>query len=151
MTLCALVKDNVVVEVKDLTDIEQEYLGRQYQNLIDISSLYPAPTAGWLLQGNTLVPYPGWANTSTKITKLAYRQRFTMGEMIGIYTAKASNMILQIIMDNMSISTYVDLLRTETINGTMYLVSLGLITADRANAILTTPPRVDELYTGAAK
>jgi len=84
----------------------------------------------------------------TLITKLAFRERFTTSELLGVYTAIPTYPLLQIMIDNQAVSTFIDLSRSDTISGVDYLVSIGLLTLTRATTILTTPPSAMEIYQG---
>lgn len=146
MTTFAFIKDNVVTEVKTNPDEETiRFLGTTHL-IIDVTDRLPMPDVGWTLEGTTLIPPPGYTVNDMKLTKLAFRQRFTVPELIGIYTAAASNVVIKIMMDNQALAAYVDLSRSDTIAGVGYLASLGLLTADRMTAILTTPPTMAEHY-----
>lgn len=52
----AIVHDNVVVEIEQLSDSEVISKANYCQCLIDIEDQIPEPEIGWVLQGNTLVP-----------------------------------------------------------------------------------------------
>lgn len=146
MPTFAFLKDNVVTEVKkDPTESVLMVLGNTHQ-IIDITDMTPMPDEGWTFQNNTFIQPIGYQIKDMKVTKLAFRQRFTMNEMAAVYTAMAANVVVKIMIDNLSMATYVDLSRTDTIQGVYYMVSIGLLTAERANQILTTPPTQIEHY-----
>lgn len=147
MSKYAIINNNVVTKVVTL-NIEEDiqWWANRCQNIIDLGENLDLVEPGFLLQVNKIVPPPGYQPLTMKITKLAFRQRITVNEMVGIYTAAASNTVLKILLDNLQIATYIDLLRTDTISGIMYIASLGLLTEERANIILTTPPSDIEKY-----
>ena len=72
--------------------------------------------------------------------------------MLGILSAASGTtteaLMLQMMMQNQSLATYIDLTRTDTIAGVEFLVSEGLLTSTRANQILTNPPSSTEIYKG---
>ena len=140
--IVAIVNDNIVTEVKTITD--EEYTSLHCQLAIDISTMIPVPQVGWAFDGSKL----SGPSISTKITRLSMRQRFTTSEMLGIYTAAKSNVFFQLLLDNLSVATFVDLQRADTIQGVNALVAYGVITSDRATAILTTTPTELEIYRG---
>jgi hypothetical protein len=146
MTTFAFIKDNVVTEVKQNPDEDTLRLLGQTHASIDVTDAIPVPDVGWTLVGNTLTPPPGYTVSDMKLTKLAFRQRFTITELMGIYAAAATNVVVRIMMDNQGLAAYVDLSRSDTISGVGYLASLGLLTSDRMTAILTTPPTMAEHY-----
>ena len=141
----ALVREDVVVEVREMTEEQIEAAGPLYNALVDVTGMDPEPEVGWTLSGSTLVNTTA-AAPSMKITKLALRQRLTIGELTAIYNATNAIPIVKILMDNVSVSTFVDLARPDTQAGIGVLVAYGLITQERATQILTTPPTALEKY-----
>ena len=83
--------------------------------------------------------------TGTKITRLAFRQRFTIAEKVGIETAAETDITVRVMMKDQDAATYIDLSRQDTIDGVNYLVSQGLLTQDRADEILNAPVQPVEL------
>lgn len=147
MSKYAVINDNVVTQIVELNSEEEvQKFASSCQNIIDLGINIDLVQPGWLLQENKLVPPPGYQSLTMKITKLAFRQRITVPEMMGIYNAINSNVVVKILMDNLQIATYIDLLRNDTVSGIMYLVSQGLLTSERANIILNTPPSDLEKY-----
>lgn len=136
----------VVGIVENVSDAQFEALASVYGQLIEITDVQPQPQLGWSFDGQSIVG----TSPSKKITKLAMRQRFTVQEMIGIMTASAdpNKIIVRYLMDNLATATFVDLSRPDTQAGLQVLVDYGLITADRKNVILTTPPSGLEIYQG---
>jgi hypothetical protein len=142
--MLALVNDNVVVSV--VTDDPSNYGNYAgYQAAIDITDMNPQPAAGWTFDGNTLHAPPGYV-PSRKITKLALRNRFTFSELITLQTAAQTSIPLQVLKDNLAVATYIDLSRPDTIAAINMLVSMNIITSDRANTILTAPITAVEAY-----
>lgn len=150
--LCALIKQNLVVGVADLTDDEIAYFGRLYQNIIDCTNLTPLPAIGWAFDGANITG----TNISRKITKLAMRNRFTTGELLGILAYITANpaSVSAVLWSNLQVATFVDLSRSDTIGGVQYLTTVlqvgsltnYLLTGARSNTILTTVPAILELY-----
>lgn len=140
--IVAIVNDNIVTEIKTIS--AEEYSDIKGQIVIDISEFSPMPEVGWKFDGTKLIGNP----TSTKITRLAMRQRFTTSEMLAIYTAAKTNVFFQLLLDNLSVATFIDLQRPDTVQGIMALVQAGIITAERANEILTKTPTYLEIYRG---
>ena len=142
--LCALVRNNLVVDITDLSSSQIEAVGSIYSVVVDVSTYSPQPQIGWSFDGSQFLP-PGW-----RITRLAMRQRFTVTELLGIMNYAVTNpaSIVAMLMQNLQVATFIDLQRSDTQAGLSVLVSYGLITSDRANTILTTPPTQLEVYTG---
>lgn len=141
----AIVNNNVVEQVRAISqeEFDQGIVNRN-QAVLDITGMLPEPAVGWVYNGSVLSsPTP-----STRISKLALRQRFTFNELVAIKTASASNAMVGVLLDNLSVATYIDLGLPATQQGIGLLVQLGLLTSDRATAILTTPPVYSELYKG---
>jgi hypothetical protein len=147
MSKYALLKENVVVKIEDLSSEEEVFeASKTYQLVVNIDN--QTVEVGFNLDGNSFTPYEGYVAPAPTmiITKLAFRQRLTVSELLALYNATATNVMLRIIQDNLSVATYVDLSRTDTQSAVMYLVSQGLLTLERATEILTTPAQDKEKY-----
>jgi len=144
----ALINENIISSIVTVSSEEEvEALAKTCQQVVDITNNDPMPTVGWILTGASFQPGPGQsAAPNMKITKLAIRQRLTMNELVAIYSVIPSDPVLQVLMDNLKVATIIDLSRPDTIAGVMYLVQAGLLSADRANIVLTTPPSLTEAY-----
>ena len=84
----------------------------------------------------------------TQITRLAFRQRFTLAEKVAIETAAETDATTRVMLKDQEAASYIDLNRQDTINGINYLVSEGHLTAARGEEILTTPVQPHELPNG---
>lgn len=147
----ALLKDNIVMDVRDLTDDELLYENARYQQIVDVTNSNPIPAVGWIFNGVIFNPPSGHSGSPIMtITRLAFRNRFTMAEKVALYVASQTpqGLPLKVYLDDMAAATFVDLLRADTILGINTLVSLGLLTPSRANEILTTVPVAHEIYKG---
>lgn len=85
---------------------------------------------------------------STKITKLAFKQRLTQEERIQIRTAASANPVVFDFEDLVNSATFIDLTRSDTIAGLTQLEAAGLLATGRANEILTAPVQDHELFKG---
>jgi hypothetical protein len=139
--LCALIKDNLVDSIVTVnSDDDYAALARQYSNVIDVTDANPAPAVGWAFVGNGLVPGPGQsAVLEKKITKLALRNRMTFTELCTLTAAAHSVVQVEALMGNLSVATFIDLNRADTIAGIQMLVSLNLLTQARVDQILNAP------------
>lgn len=102
-----------------------------------------------------VAPYTGpW-----RITRLAFRNRFTMAEKAAMELAKLDNpaatmaqrqqaAVLRAYMDDVAASTFVDLQRPDTRAGVQQLEAMGLLAAGRAAEILNTLPTDLEVFNG---
>lgn len=143
--ILALIRNGVVAQVVTAnSDEEVNAYSVSADAAIDITNMNPQPVVGWLFDGVRLT---GPA-VSMKITKLAMLQRFTVPERLGILTYVNANpaSVPALLVQNIMVATFVDLLRPDTIAGINYLVSFGLLTSDRPAVILTTPPTQLENY-----
>jgi hypothetical protein len=119
--------------------------GTVYENIVWDQGL-PLPSKetldSWIASNST--------STSSKITILGFRNRFTLTEKIAIEYAsidKATDTLedrfksaaLRALMADLISANYVDLTREDTITGVTLLETYGIIGAGRANIILTSP------------
>ncbi len=114
--------------------------------LEDIVPTTPSPDAD-------PAPYMGpW-----KITKLAFRNRFTQAEKVGIELASLDNADAPMAQRQMAAALraaqadqrdakFIDLKRKDTRDGTHVLETYGLLAAGRATVILDTIPAAEELF-----
>lgn len=140
--LCALIQDNLVIGIVDMNDGLIQSIDSMFQQIIDVSSMVPQPQIGWSFDGTNILG----STVSVKITKLAMRQRFTFTELCALTSASETSLPVKVLLDNLSVATYIDLSRTDTRGGINLIASAGLITQLRADAILNTMPRVEEVY-----
>ena len=148
--LIALIQDNLV---KGITAVgsDEEYFAvtHGYQAGHDITDANPSPQVGWVFDGQKLNPPDGQSATPTrKISRLAMRQRFTFPELIAIQTAAKANVAIEVLVNNLSVATYIDLNRADTAGGLYLLASAGVITLARANEIINNPIQDYEKYRG---
>jgi hypothetical protein len=94
--------------------------------------------------------------TSTKITVLAFRNRFTQAEKVTIDLSSIDNPAaamsarqlaasLRVMASDLTVATFIDLDRPDTRAGVQALETYGIIGAGRASIILDTPPTALEL------
>lgn len=145
--LCALVNDDKVIGVEELTEEKVTELARTHQMIVDVSNYQTIPKIGWCYnRDGTVSEFPGNPPLKKLVTKLAFRNRFTIQELTAMYAAAKTNPLLEVLLDNLRVSTFIDLQRTDTISGVMLLAQLQLLTVDRANAILGAPVTELERY-----
>lgn len=87
----------------------------------------------------------GGITPANRITKLAFRNRFTPAEKNALYTAAKSSVDIQIYLDDVSAATFIDLQRADTRANVQALETAGLLAAGRAMQILDAPIRPDEV------
>lgn len=68
-----------------------------------------------------------------RISKVAFRNRFTLAEKVAIYTAAKTDPLVQIMIDDIAaVTTGVDLDFPSLVDGLGYLVQTGILTTERA-------------------
>ena len=72
----------------------------------------------------------------TRLTRLEFRNQFTMAEKQALYTAAQSNVDVQIFLDDVNAAEYIETSDAATIAGLDALVSAGLLTQARADEVL---------------
>lgn len=82
----------------------------------------------------------------SRITKLAFRQRFTFAEKVEVETAAETNAGIRVMLKDQEAANFIDLSRQDTIDGVNYLTTVmrqdgitPLISTQRASEILTNP------------
>lgn len=104
-------------------------------------------------------PSPPPAPAPVRVTKLAFRNRFTQAEKVAIELTAADNpassaparqlaAALRAQLADQRDALWIDLQRADTRAGVQQLEALGLIGAGRAAVILDTPPTPLEVYVG---
>lgn len=86
---------------------------------------------------------PDW-----RITKLAFKQRFTQGERIDIREASKTIPKVYDFEDLVNSATFIDLSRDDTKTAVNEIESVIPLTQGRANEILTAPIQEHERYRG---
>jgi len=134
-----LVPPNLETSTVDGT-IRSMFTGYSWQEMAYIG---PGPTV------------PGPVHADGKITRLAFRNRFTHPEKIAIELASIDNPAatsdarqlaasLRVSLADQRDATYIDLNRTDTRTGVEVLETYGLLSAGRAAAILDTEIQDEE-------
>jgi hypothetical protein len=103
MKLHAFLRDNVVVEVRSITDEQYVDHIKNYQMIIDVDNLLISPQVGWILVGNILSPPPGQAvdlKTMIKAKIKSYQEQapellrdmYAENTLLGITTTQSDQM-----------------------------------------------------------
>lgn len=135
-TYYAVIKDGVVVNVVvSESALEPNWIPSQIAQI------------GWGYDGTNFIPPPPEPPPPPVfvITKVAFVSRFTSAEYVGIVTAANSDPTVQAWYDMLFIANSIDLEDQRTIDGVNFMVSKNLLTAARANEILTTPALPSEM------
>jgi hypothetical protein len=96
---------------------------------------FPAEINSVLMTAEEIAMYE--ARDRLKLTRLQFLQRFTFNELVAIETVAETNAGLRVLQRQQNAAEYIDVLDPNTISGIQYLVSLGLLTTERA-AIIST-------------
>jgi hypothetical protein len=137
----AQLQDNTVINVV-LCDEQYTY---EFPGYIRVDNLKPEPGIGWTYSNGTFTPPPPTTPPPvTVFTKFQFRSKFTLPELLSIdnsgfnpvldATTKAT---LNTIQKNFDAAENIDITNPATIQGIQYLVSVGLLTTERATEILT--------------
>jgi len=159
--ICACIRNLRVVGILEFQD-EAEYqsMAHEFDLMVDVANYTMMPQIGWTLVGDQFNYGQLNAVPSVKITKLSFRSRFTRSEknlLKGFSILQVNSSIPELqqaafdllnSMDDQRDSTYIDLMRSDTISGVRGLVQMGILNSARANVILTTPPTYEETYKG---
>jgi len=107
---------------------------------------------GEVIRELVIFPPPTSMSLGTKMTKYAFRTRFTSTEKAAIEYASFQNTLeaahLRASLADQRDAEHIDLARSETIDGLHDLESVGLIGEGRADTILNTPLTEKEVYRG---
>lgn len=109
--------------------------------------------------GPVFVPVPMPEQPLLKMTKLAFRNRFTLAEKTGVELAslddpsapmaqRAQAAAIRVYLADVAAATFIDPAREETRAGVRALEAAGLIGAGRALEILDAPIGAAEAFTG---
>jgi hypothetical protein len=108
---------------------------------------------GWVYDGSVFYLPTGAAPViNTHITRLAFLNRFTDTEAVGIDLASIGATVpaatLRRAMKRIDAAQSIDLANSDLVAGVAMLEASGLIAAGRSTEILTTPPTASEVFTG---
>ena len=126
--------------------------GSVYEDLVwEAGNPIPSKTAldEWIAANSTVQP-------PTRLTVLAFRNRFTQAEKVAIDLSSIDNpaapieqrqmaAMLRVFMADLHAATFVDISRPDTRAGVQQLETYGIIGPGRAAVILDTPPTAIEL------
>jgi len=129
--------------------MRQVHIGNKWVNGLptEVGQRFRFMTAGgW--QYGTYAPEPAPEVVDMRITKLAFKQRFTADERIAIREAAAVNPQIYDFEDLVNAATYIDLMRPDTIAAVNAIEQAGLIQSGRAVEILGPPINEIERYMG---
>jgi hypothetical protein len=127
--------------------MRQVHIGNKWVNGLpsDVGQRFRFMTAGgW--QYGTYAPEPAPEVVDMRITKLAFKQRFTADERIAIREAAAVNPQIYDFEDLVNAATYIDLSRADTISAVNAIEQAGLIAEGRAIEIIGPPINEIERY-----
>jgi hypothetical protein len=131
------------VQVPDIVQNGWWYSGTEYLEFVPVPEAAP------------VIPLP----PDNRITRLAFRNRFTVTEKMTLELAGLDNpaatiaertnaAALRINQADLAAATFIDLDREDTRNGVLSLETVGLLAADRALEILDTPVTELEKFVG---
>lgn len=150
--------------VESLAVLEQLTSGAEWYTEAGEPFTVPVPASNVIVTGD--LPRPVWGRndpapvaqvTGTRITKLAFRNRFTQAEKVMLEIAALDNpaasmsarqqaAALRASQLDVAAATFIDLQRADTRAGVLMLEAAGLLAAGRSAVILDTPPTAIELW-----
>ena len=131
-----------------------------WPNAVDVTDVTPRPAPGWLYDGQTFTPNPQQPATEPRrITRLAFRNRFTQAELVTLEIAglddpaapmaqRQQAAAIRVMQRQVGEATFIDLERPDTRAGVQQLEAAGLIGPGRAAAILDAPIEPLEAFAG---
>ena len=136
MNQYALVKNNVVenVIVADTVFISTI---TGYDAIVDVTDNAVSCKIGDSYSGGNFVAPQVVASVVTRMTRLQFQLKFTFAELVAIETAAETNPGVRVLQRQQENAEFIDLADEHTINGIMYLISIGLLTQERGTEILT--------------
>lgn len=150
----ALIKKEIVenVIVADTEFISM--ITQQWDHIEPLDTLYEQGIGvgiGWkYINGNFVLPEVAATTPSTKITRLAFLNRFTDAEAIAIDLAQLGETVdaaaIRRYQKKIDAASFIDLQSPETVAGIAALETIGLIALGRANSILNSPVKSEEIY-----
>lgn len=91
---------------------------------------------GWITRDSYPTPAAQELSRETRLSKLSFRNRFTLEEKVALEEARASNAMLRVFLDDISSADFIDLEDEAVITGVTFLETDGLIAAGRSKEIL---------------
>lgn len=121
-----------------------------FPGAIDVTDMDPRPSSRWTYDGEAFAPPTEEAAADRRVTRLAFRNRFTQAELVALELASIDNPAgtaeqrqqaasLRVMLANLQAATFIDLDRADTRTGVLQLEQAGLLGAGRALAILDAP------------
>jgi hypothetical protein len=143
----AQLENNVVINFAEVAGFDDQFVDPQDSV---IGSIFDPETEAFTAPAPTQE-----APTLRHITKLAFRNRFTMGEKIAIDLASIDNpaaaasvrqqqAMIRVLLEDTRTSAYIDLDREDTRAGVQQLEAAGLLGTGRALEILDNPIQLNE-------
>jgi hypothetical protein len=149
----AIVLEKNVTQILDVENEEAvQELMKKFPVVVELSEYDPEPKIGWEWNGSKLFDPSGLLTASLKITRLAFRNRFTQTERATLYGLAAQNnatgYAFRDYLDSVNAATFIDLSRADTKASVNLLATMGVLSAQRASDILTKPIEDQEKYKG---
>ena len=98
--------------------------------------MYPGKTDQEVLDLIKLAAEQDIVAETKVIDRIDFFNLFTNEELAGVYTAAKDNVLLQILLDKIKVAAKVELDNKDVIQGVGLLIQMGILTEERAIAIL---------------
>lgn len=112
-------------------------------NRVEINGLTVTAPQGAVISDHQLV-----TPAQTKITRLAFRNRFTFAEKVAIETAAETDAAVRVLLKDQESATFIDLFREDTQQGIQMLVDKALLNSARASEVLSLTIQPEEAFAG---
>ena len=141
----AIIENNIVTNI---IVAEQDFIDSHYPGAVRIDNLSTKPSIGWKYENNQfnkleeIADILSLPSKQTVFTRLEFRQKFTLQELIKIDNYEQQNLTdvqkqtLKVITNNFAMATNIDLSDPLTIQGINYLVEVGFLSPERLAEIL---------------
>lgn len=138
--------------------VDSVILADSWEGAVDVTDMNPRPSIGWAYDGQAFTPAERQQEQQPrKITRLAFRQRFTQAEMVALEIAGLDDPLapmqqrqlaasVRVMQRQVSDATYIDLDRPDTRAGVQQLEAVGILAPGRALEILDAPIQPSEEY-----
>lgn len=138
--------------------VDNVILADDWPDSVDVTDMNPRPSIGWAYDGQVFTPVERQQEPQPrKITRLAFRQRFTQAEMVALEIAGLDDPTapmqqrqlaasVRVMQRQVSDATYIDLDRPDTRAGVQQLEAVGILAPGRALEILDAPIQPSEEY-----
>ena len=144
--LCALVQNNLVQAIEDLTNDRIAQIGNSYEAVIDVTDVLPRPAQNWTWNGAVFIPPPGDpANAIILIQNTIVAPAIKFGAaLIAMYASENVAMGITQAGKTNAVLSALSAVRNSLQSGSLYdaLAEIQNVTIDPTLAPYITAPRM---------